>query len=295
MRPLPRLFIDTLELTIPVDEDQKQAVQDRLNDASEHWLDSLTSHSPQGRYAYRYKLEVPNGGTVTIKAGPARQAANYLKLEYKPDQVGANGASALAEYLSFVLGETYRDDFYLGNVNRIDITFDTHRVPIENYWVEDLRAGMKSSLIRGTSQQLETVYLGYKSRREFYVYDKRAETEGRRNDVSLRAPWVRFEYRYVGGDYPLGDLYRRLKNPYDNFVIRRYSPLPNLMEGHMARWLFDACRLRGKAQILGVTPENFRDDVDRAIKAFPTSEIWQRRKAIWYQLEQRIGNLLPHV
>lgn len=82
-------------------------------------------HPPQGRYAYRYKLEVPNGGTVTIKAGPARQTANYLKLEYKPDQVGANGASALAEYLSFVLGETYRDDFYLGNVNRIDITFDS--------------------------------------------------------------------------------------------------------------------------------------------------------------------------
>ena len=45
MRPLPRLFIDTLELTIPVDDDQKEAVQDRLNDASEHWLDS----SPMAR------------------------------------------------------------------------------------------------------------------------------------------------------------------------------------------------------------------------------------------------------
>ena len=96
MPTLPRLFIDTLELTIPVDDDQKEAVQDRLNDASEHWLDSLTSHPPQGRYAYRYKLEVPNGGIITIKAAPARQTANYLKLEYKPDQLGADGTTALA-------------------------------------------------------------------------------------------------------------------------------------------------------------------------------------------------------
>ena len=293
MRPLPRLFIDTLELTIPVDEDQKQAVQDRLNDASEHWLDSLTSHPPQGRYAYRYKLEVPNGGIITIKAAPARQTANYLKLEYKPEQIGADGASVLADYLSFVLGDTYSADFYRGSVNRIDITFDVRRVPIENYWIEDRRVGMKSALIRGKSQNLETVYLGYKSRREFYAYDKKAEMEGRGRPVSSKISWVRFEYRYLSGDYPLGDLYRRLKNPYDNFLIRRYAPISHLMEDHLSRWLFDACRLRGIKHVLDAIPDGLRDEAGEAIKAFPYSEFWRRRRAVWHQLDALVGELLP--
>ncbi len=295
MPTLPRLFIDTLELTIPVDDDQKEAVQDRLNDASEHWLDSLTSHPPQGRYAYRYKLEVPNGGIITIKAAPGRQTANYLKLEYKPDQIGADGTTALAEYLAFVLGETYREDFYLGNVNRIDITFDVRRVPIEDFWVEDNRVGMKSALIRGKSKNLETIYLGYKSRREFYAYDKKAEIEGRGGAVSSKIPWVRFEYRYVSGDYPLGDLYARLTNPYQNFVVRRYKPIPRLLEDHLSRWLFDACRMRGGRQVLATTPEHLREDVDAAIKAFRLANFWKGRLALWGQLRERIQDLLPHV
>lgn len=293
MPTLPRLFIDTLELTIPVDDDQKEAVQDRLNDASEHWLDSLTSHPPQGRYAYRYKLEVPNGGIITIKAAPARQTANYLKLEYKPEQIGADGASVLADYLSFVLGDTYSADFYRGSVNRIDITFDVRRVPIENYWIEDRRVGMKSALIRGKSQNLETVYLGYKSRREFYAYDKKAEMEGRGRPVSSKISWVRFEYRYLSGDYPLGDLYRRLKNPYDNFLIRRYAPISHLMEDHLSRWLFDACRLRGIKHVLDAIPDGLRDEASAAIKAFPCAAFWLRRRAVWHQLDALVGELLP--
>lgn len=295
MPTLPRLFIDTLELTIPVDDDQKEAVQDRLNDASEHWLDSLTSHPPQGRYAYRYKLEVPNGGIITIKAAPARQTANYLKLEYKPELIGADGASVLADYLFFVLGDTYSADFYRGSVNRIDITFDVRRVPIENYWIEDRRVGMKSALIRGKSQNLETVYLGYKSRREFYAYDKKAEMEGRGRPVSSKISWVRFEYRYLSGDYPLGDLYRRLKNPYDNFVIRRYAPISHLKEDHLSRWLFDACRLRGVKHVLDAIPDGLRDEAGKAIKAFPLAEFWLRRRAVWHQLNARIDELLPPV
>ena len=295
MRPLPRLFIDTLELTSPVDDDQKEAVQDRLNDASEHWLDSLTSHPPQGRYAYRYKLEVPNGGIITIKAAPGRQTANYLKLEYKPDQIGADGTTTLAEYLAFVLGETYREDFYLGNVNRIDITFDVRRVPIEDFWVEDNRVGMKSALIFGKSKNLETIYSGYKSRREFYAYDKKAEIEGRGGAVSSKIPWVRFEYRYVSGDYPLGDICRRLKNPYDNFLIRRYASISHLMEDHLSRWLFDACRLRGLKHVLDAMPDGLRDEVSAAIKAFPCAEFWLRRRAVWHQLNARIDELLPPV
>lgn len=293
MRPLPRLFIDTFELTIPVDEDQKQTVQDRLSDASERWINNLTSHTPQGRYEYRYKLEAPNGAVITIKSSPARRAANYLKLEYKPDQIGRDGASMLAAFLRFILGETYRQDFYSGNVNRMDITFDVRRIPLENFWIEDFRAGMKSSLIRGKSRQLETIYLGYKSRREFYAYDKNAEVEGRGEELSIKLPWVRFEYRYLSGDYMLGDLFSCLSNPYDKFEIRRYSSIPHLMDDHVSRWFFDACRLRGGKQVVDAMPEELRNDAIEAIKAFPLANFWLRRRALWFQLRGQIQGLLP--
>lgn len=289
----PRLFIDTLELTIPVGEDRKQAVQERLDAANEHWPNDLTFHPVRsGSYAYQYRLAVPNG-IVIIKSAPRRPGANYLKLEYKPEQIGADGARTLAAYLRFVLGDTYREDFYRGNVNRLDATFDIHRVPIENFWVEDSRDRMKSALIRGQFQRIETVYLGYKSRREFYVYDKKAEREGRGRAPSIRTPWVRFEYRYVKGDYPLGNLYRGMRNPYENFTIRRYVPIPDLMEDHYSRWLFDACRLRGSRQVLDALPEHLRNETEAAMRAFPFANCWRRRRTIWSQLRERIEELLP--
>lgn len=294
MSSLPRLFIDTLELTIPVDEGRKQVVQERLDDASERWPDNLISLPARRPYARRYQLDMPGGGTITIKAEPEKQASNYLKLEYKPEQIGTEGARTLAQYLRFVLGETYREDFYQGNVNRLDATFDIRRVSIENFWVEDSRDKMKSALIRGKSRRIETIYLGYKSRREFYVYDKKAEKEGRGRDVSINTPWVRFEYRYVKGDYPLGDLYERMGNPYDKFVIKRYAPIPYLMENHHSRWLFDACRLRGSGQVLDAMPENLRGDTEAAMRAFPYANCWLRRRAVWSQLRERIEELLPN-
>lgn len=293
MSSLPRLFIDTLELTIPVDEDRKQVVQERLDDASEHWPDSLISLPARRPYARRYQLEVPGGGTITIKAEPENQASNYLKLEYKPEQIGINGAHILAQYLRLVLGETYHESFYQGNVNRLDATFDIHRVPIEDFWVEDYRDRMKSALIRGKSHRLETIYLGYKSNRQLYVYDKKEERKGRGRDV--RTSWVRFEYRYGKGDYHLGDLYNSMGNPYDKFVIKRYAPIPHLMENHLSRWLFDACRLRGRRQVLDAMPENLRADTEAAMRAFPLANCWRRRQNIWSKLRDRVEELLPHV
>ena len=106
---------------------------------------------------------------------------------------------------------------------------------------------------------------------------------------------MRFEYRCRKADYPLIDLYRRMKNPYDNFVVRRYSPLPDLMPDFQTRLLFDACRLRGKQGVLNSISEEEREEIETAIRAFPYSTIWLRRSAIWAQLRDRIDELLPVV
>jgi Replication initiation factor len=291
MSALPRLFIDSLELTIPVEEHFQQLVQQRLEYASGRF--NLTEHEARGRYRSRYKLIAESGHKITIKSRPTSRTANFLKLEYSPAKAAPEGAALLAAYLQFVLGSNYREAFYQGRVNRLDASFDVRRVPIDHYWIEDKRADMDTAFIFGDGQQLETIYLGYKASRQLCIYDKAAEIESRNGTVSASVPWVRFEYRCNRADYPLGELYRRMKNPYHNFVVRRYAPLPHLMPNLQAKLLFDACILRGKQGVLNSIPEEEREATEGAIKAFPYATIWKRRSAIWVQLRDRVEELLP--
>lgn len=292
MSTLPRLFIDTLELSLRIELQHQQMVQERLEHACGRF--NVTEHEARGRYRYRYKLTISDGQKITIKARPASQTANFLKLEYSPDKVGPDGAASLAAYLQYVIGANYRETFYEGRVNRIDATFDVRRIPLNEYWIEDKRVHMNRALIFGEDQELQTVYLGYKASRQFCIYDKAAEIRSRsRTDISP-IPSVRFEYRCNRADYPLGDLYQRMKNPYDSYVVRRYAPMANIMTDYQSRLLFDACRLRGKQDVLNSMLHHERGEIETAIKAFPYAAVWKRRRAIWAQLRTRIDELIPN-
>jgi hypothetical protein len=295
MSTVPRLFIDTLELTIPVEEHRQQLVQERLEYAGERWRANLIELQARGRYRFRYELSTPSDHTITIQSQPASRRGNYLKLAYSPEKIGPEGAEFLAEYLSAILGPTCREEFYQGYVSRIDVTFDIHRVSLDNFWIDDLRAGMKCALIRGKSSRIETIYLGYGASRQLYAYDKAQQMREVGGLTRISVPWVRFEYRCRKADYPLIDLYRRMKNPYNNFLVRRYAPLRHLMPDYQSRALFDACMLRGKMGVLNSVAEEDRGAVETAIKAFPYATIWTRRSAIWVQLRDRIDELLPVV
>lgn len=295
MTSLPRLFIDKLELTITVDRERQRDVQERLSDASERWLDNLTNPRARGRYRYRYELTTPSGHIITIKSQPLTESANYLKLEYSPENIGIEGSELLGAYLAFVLGTQYRQDFYLGEVNRIDITFDVRRRPLYELWIHDTRLPRKvSALIRGGDLQAETIYFGYNTKRrsnkrQLIVYDKNAEQGHPRNHI----PWLRFEYRYAKGDYLLCHLFEHLRNPYHSFEVRRYAPLPNLMTSLQSRLLFDACILRGERSVIESAPESERDQLREAIHSFPYWSVWTRRNSIWNTLQHRIAELLP--
>jgi hypothetical protein len=289
---LPRLFIDWLDLTIAVEPERQSGVQERLSDASERWPDNLTNPPARGRYRYRYTLSAGNGHSITIKAQPTSSAANYLKLEYSPENIGAEGTELLASYLSFVLGPEFRDDFYRGQANRVDITFDVRRLALHDLWITDTRLPAKASaIIRGPDLQAETLYFGYKSYRQLIVYDKNAERGRPRNTI----PWIRFEYRYGKGDYPLCDLLTGLKpkNPFHSFEVRRFARLPQPNSLLQSRLLFDACRLRGRESVIASVPESEREQLRQAISSFPPWKIWARRNTIWNTLRQRIAELLP--
>lgn len=295
MTHVPYLFIDKLLLTIPVSNQDRGDVTERLADASEPFTGSLIEVAPRAGYRHRFELQVPNGQAITVLAGPRRADENFLKLEYAPARIGDDGRALLRRYLRLVLGRRYRRAYFDGAVRRIDITFDVRRTHLRNLWFTDLRPSTRvTAVLRGAGGEIETFYfplntLHRAATRQLVVYDKKAEQEL----PSRRAEWLRVEYVIRKADYPLGDLYRRmLSNPYDNFSVRRYRPLPRVPEWQ-SRSLFEACVLKGRGNVLASVPPGERERVDELIGSFDYWPVWTARNRIWNQLRTRIVELLP--
>jgi len=294
MHYVPNLFIDKLSLLIAVDDQDRDQVDERLTDADEPFLSALTDTRPRAGYRRRFQLQAPNGAVITVLAGPTRASEHFLKLEYAPARIGDDGRASLRDYLRFVLGPRYRRAFFDGTVLRIDITFDVRRIHLRDLWLTDLRPSTQvTAVLRGAGGGVETFYFPMKTRRaatrQLVVYDKKAE-QGLPSD---RVEWVRVEYVMRKADYPLGELYQRtLRNPYGNFVVRRYRPIPGLPEWQ-SRSLFEACLLKGRANVLAAVPPDERDRVEELIGSFGHWRVWAARNRIWNQLRTCIVELLP--
>lgn len=294
MPTLPHLFVDWLDLTIPIPAERIADVQQRLDDA-EHWRDDISAERRRGRYRYAYKIELPDQfpdeaperSRITIKSGPRRDSGNYLKLTYSPNNAGDAGRVLIANFLRHMLGDDFRSLFYAGSVDRIDISFDVRDIHVRDLWVIDIRdRPRKSAIIRGRDLDTETLYFGYKTTRQLIVYDKAAEQDLPRGGT----PWTRIEYRYSKGDYRLGELHARLRdNPFNGFLIRTYAPLRAPICPVMSRAIFDALRIRGSGR-----DRQPGDDLTRHSERFHYWPTWTRRNRIWSQLPERINQLLAY-
>ena len=287
---LPRLFIDWLELTIPIPDERAADVQHGLDDF-ENWGTTLNARPPRGRYRNRYVIELPNPdgmqprkrNEINVQSEGTARRGNFLKLTYSPNNAGDVGRELLTMILREVIGRDFRELFYAGNVNRADFSFDAYRVPLRDLWVRDRRGGnRKSAIVRGHNQQVETIYLGYgKNVRQLIVYDKGVQRGRPRGSTS----WLRFEYRYNKGDYTLGDLYSHLGNPFDGFSVHKYRPLDAPHTPEQSRSIFDALRLRGRG-------DQSDCDLSRYVEEFRPWYIWLRVGTIWTQLRRRIDELI---
>lgn len=289
----PRLFIDKLALTIPIAEGERQGVLDRL-DERERWHDDLVGPARSaGRYQYKYVYTAPNGHAVLIFASP-RRAANFLKLEYSPNNISESGRDALSALLQAVIGSGYREAFYAGAVNRIHVAFEKTRIPLSDLWVSDSKP-RKSAIIRGDDGKTETVYLPFGATRQLCVYDKRQQlidTGARVSSTPYPPAIVRFEHRNDKADYSLGELASRANtNPFERYSVRQYRLIPELGDS-ASRLLFDALRLQGASQLLAKLDGAEREVYRRAIGEFPIPEFWRRRISIWGQFRACINDLL---
>lgn len=299
MPRIPRLFIDKLAITIPLEGERGEAVHQAVRDQTERWCDfiSLASFRHRG-YLGRYQFTLENDHSAALLLEPQNQRNNYFKLEYSPNNFGEDGRALLGEYLRDILGEGYMTDVRNARLTRLDVAFDVRRVWLKDLMIIDLR-NRKSSIIRGNEGEAESYYFPIKGTNQLCVYDKLQEQADRHGPIPVSrkpAQWIRFEYRYrrMSG-YTLGDVVGRMQNPFaDNFDVRQFGLTQARMNAERLRMFFDACRLAGVDSILEEVPELHMKDFYRlAYSTFPVPHFWQRRTSIWAGFRAAIENALP--
>lgn len=246
----------------------------------------------------RFALTTGNGAIVRLEVSPRKPSDAFMRLDYSPDKIDTEGTELLSQTLAACLGSGWREYFRASIVRRIDVSFDVPRISLHDLWIIDHRSrSFKSIQIRGAHEDIETIYCGYSTKAEqctsqFIAYDKRAERRAANSPSELTTQLVRFEYRRTKCAYRLDHLYQSMRNPYDEFSIKRYAPILDHMDNTQSRLLFDACRMQGKQNVLGRLPASDRERIRIAIDAFPTAGFFRRPLTIWHQLRDRVSELI---
>ena len=286
---IPVLSINTITLTISVDPEKQQEVQDRLTNALTLFQGRVSNRKPRGRYKDGYEFTVSPDTVINIDANPARAGYSYLKLSYSPAQLSQDGTALLVDYLNYILGDNYRELFYCGHVQEMVVGFDLREVILDNLWIQSRgRKDKNVEMVCNSGMEQQSICFGHKSTRKLVFTQEACESAD-------AAPCVRVEYRYKKGNYILKELLTKLDDPLYHITIRRYAPMPD-MDEVSSRLLFDACRIRGRSQVLAMYP----DDKRKILKAtmmnrFSLIDASKLRLGVWAQLRGEIDTLLPPI
>ncbi len=287
MATLPSLSIDNIVLTIPIEPEQEQEIQDRLTNATNLFPGRVSNRKPRGRYKDGYEFTVSPDTVINIDANPARAGYSYLKLSYSPAQLSQDGTALLVDYLSYILGENYRELFHCGHVQEMVVGFDLREVILDNLWIYSTgRRDKNVEMVCNSDMEQQSICFGHKSTRKLVFTQEACE-------LADAAPCVHVEYRYKKGNYILKEILTKLDDPLYHITIRLYAPMPD-MDEVSSRLLFDACRIRGRSQVLAMYP----DDERKSLKAtmmnrFSLIDASKLRLGVWAQLRREIDTLIP--
>lgn len=177
MPRLPRLFIDKLAITIPLEGARGADVRQTINDSFE-WTDCISPANPRSRrYPDNFSFTTPDDhvASLFLRAGGGRN--NHLRLEYSPNNFGESGRALLGDFLRNILGDDYLADVQGARLTRLDVAFDVRRIPLKDLMIIDLRS-RKSSIIRGKQGEAESYYFPFKGTNQLCVYDKLSRDSG---------------------------------------------------------------------------------------------------------------------
>lgn len=259
-----RPVIDKIAITfdIPSYEDQ-QGIKTFLIGAKED--KALLPASPangKSNYGWRLLLPIPGSGEhLLLEAGPptpkneATKSAPFLRFEFNPAKLGAEGVLYLREWLrDNVLLDQYlwSDIATSGRVTRLDVAVDLLGVRTENLLVSshvkaDGGKPFKRLAYHSLAGQLETLYPHFRkgARAPFCIYDKKQELA----DTGFEAKYGSLSHARVEArkqpNRPITTLHK-MKNPFLGLTV--IDPMGKVDPPETSHaWVFflDSCRARG--------------------------------------------------
>jgi len=298
MRTLPKLFVDKLSLTIPIVASRHEVIRAQLADAVSWSQHLYGADARNSRYRDKYRISIEDQGVADIFVNPQNDAANFMRIEYSPNNLGEVGRRLLGAYLQAVLGSEWRADLMGSRVTRTDWAIDIHRTWLDDLLVVDLRPRRnKTAIYRGLSGAIETYYSPHKGTNQFRIYDKLQALKDDRGAApaprKIEGAIVRFEYSQRKIKYPLASIAGRVENPFHHLEVKKFAIVESTIPPDYQRLFFDACRLRGVENVLaGIQDVSKRGRLEEVYSAFPVPLFMTRRTSVW-QPRRALNEALP--
>lgn len=284
-------MLDKITLTYPVPSEQHQAIIDKLKSLAE--VKGPYSKLILGsghKFGRGYKLSValsvpPASKRVVIQVAPKNPAHRFMRLEFNPHKLGAEGMVFLKEQLGIILlnQHSWADIAASGRVTRMDVAVDIVNLPIDQMVIASDKQG-KSHCYYSATGMLETAYLEITKDNESAktkLYNKGEHLEAQKREQKYGdKPHTRIEVRIDGTKFPVAKLWK-LKNPLAHLFVT--YPAPSVLPPeapHHWRFFLDGLRVRGREAALSLLPtDTLKGEYEVALDA--CAKIIWRPDTLW--------------
>jgi len=189
------LFIDKIELTIPLDKaEAKKLYKGLFNDKKVYKRIKFKKHSnPRAvKYYHSFIVTTKQFGSLQLMLNPVSGKINELKVVYNPSNYNKRDIKVLIKKLKKLCGNDYAKRVATTNITRFDVTFDS-----DGYLAENVRFNIdKSSHFKmyiSPDGAIESVISGADGSKRAQFYDKTAERLNKGITVDPNNVNTRFE------------------------------------------------------------------------------------------------------
>lgn len=278
--------IDKLSVTIPVDPEDRKAIDEILMDIHKNEEDFSSVSDKKKRYKINTEwTDKKTGQKVLIQCQPVH-AVNYLRFELNPAKLGPEGMSRFKQMFenSITVGNyPYSRVLKEGHIRRMDIAVDMINVAPHELIISGKGTGKSIKFLGKDSNELETVYLDKPQTKSSnkMVYNKLQEQIDKGNEPSYNEVLhTRAEYNHEGA--PFGNI-PNIQNPFKKITVINPVFVPEGGDDFVWHLFLNSCRLKGIEASLSLLPTQLRGQYRKALEK-ATEDTWQPEK-LWEKWE----------
>lgn len=261
--------IDKLSVTIPVDEEDRKAIDETLMDIHKNEEDFSSVSAKGKRYKFNTEWTDKNTGHKVLIQSKPIHAKNYTRFELNPTKLGPAGMSRFKTMFEHSI--TYGDYPYSrileeGYITRMDIAVDMVNVAPHELIISGKGTGKSIKYLGKASNNLETVYLDKPKNKSSYkmVYNKLQDQIDKGNKPSYNEVLhTRAEYTHAGA--PFSNI-PNIQNPFKKMKVIHPIFKPTDAEDWIWELFLNSCRLKGVEASLSLLPDHLQASHRKALE-----------------------------